>query len=170
MRENIDSAIPLVNSHGNFRNRYLDALMSRRERPVDPNTPGGRIRLLRSALGWTQGDLARAAKIRQPSLSAIETGHTGELTSSSLMRICAALDTNPEFVLTGRGAPVPTTVLQSVDERDMLEAFRRLSHRNQLKVLERAQALYDEQPAAPAAAPKPAAEILPTGPRGRTRT
>jgi transcriptional regulator with XRE-family HTH domain len=65
---------------------------------------GQRIRELREQKGLNQPELARRIKIAQPSLSAIESGKTKTLRDSTLLRLAAALDTDPEYIRTGRHA------------------------------------------------------------------
>jgi transcriptional regulator with XRE-family HTH domain len=66
----------------------------------------GRIRALREAKGWSQRELARRAKVRQPSLSAIETGQAKRIDVAMLERIANAL-----------GADLVDLVTSSVKQR-----------------------------------------------------
>lgn len=69
-----------------------------------PTTAGDRIRNERKALGWTQGRLAKEAKIpnaRQSFVSAIENGSQSH--SKYFSAIVRALGLNEEWVNTGRG-------------------------------------------------------------------
>ena len=50
---------------------------------------GGKIRQLREALGWSQAELARRSRVRQPTIATIEQGL--QRTSRALPRIAVAL-------------------------------------------------------------------------------
>lgn len=89
------------------------------------DTPGERVRALRRAKGWNQGQLAKRASIAQPSLSQIETGDTRTLRGPTLLNLARVLEVNPSWILTGRDSPVEPQPL-SVDESELLTLFRSL--------------------------------------------
>lgn len=64
---------------------------------VDPNTPGGRIRMLRRAFGWSQMILATKANVSQPAISLWEQNLT-EPGDASLRALASALNTTPHFL------------------------------------------------------------------------
>lgn len=55
----------------------------------------------------TQTQLAKAAKISQPSMWAIENGVTkpDKIRASTLLRLAAVLDSSPEYIRDGKGDP-----------------------------------------------------------------
>jgi len=59
---------------------------------VDDQRVGSVIRAVRLRRGWRQADLARRAKVSQPTVSRFERGHPGSFTLDALRRISAALD------------------------------------------------------------------------------
>lgn len=69
------------------------------------DTIGKRIRALREQRNWNQATLAKAVGIRPPSLSQIDTGRTKTLKAATILRIAAALEANPDYLLTGTGSP-----------------------------------------------------------------
>lgn len=64
--------------------------------PVAPHADaiealGRAIRALRTAMGWSQADLARRARMSQPTVSAVERGRVGDVTFETAWRLLAAL-------------------------------------------------------------------------------
>ena len=53
---------------------------------------GSAIRSVRRRKGWSQEELARKAKISQPSVSRLERGHLGPMRLDDIRRVAAALD------------------------------------------------------------------------------
>lgn len=86
---------------------------------------GKRIRALRKARGLNQGELAGKIGIKQPSLSDIESGATKELMAETLLKIAAALETNPLWLQTGKGSPVLPSDM-TPDESEALSIYRGL--------------------------------------------
>ena len=62
-----------------------------------------RIKELREARGWSQAELARRAKVRQATLSAIENQLTTGVDFAVLDRLARALEVDPGFLLVRRG-------------------------------------------------------------------
>jgi transcriptional regulator with XRE-family HTH domain len=60
----------------------------------------GRIAELRTAQGLSQAELAKRAKIRQATLSAIESGTTRRVDFDVLERLADALGVDPALLLT----------------------------------------------------------------------
>lgn len=52
---------------------------------------GRAIRALRMAIGWSQADLARRARMSQPTVSAVERGRVGDVTFETAWRLLVAL-------------------------------------------------------------------------------
>jgi transcriptional regulator with XRE-family HTH domain len=72
---------------------------------------GARVRWLREQKNMSQASLARALGIKPPSLSEIELNKTKSPSASTLLKIAAILDANPDWIINGRG----THTLQSSD-------------------------------------------------------
>jgi transcriptional regulator with XRE-family HTH domain len=62
-----------------------------------------RIREARQARKMTQIQLAKAASIKQPSLSELETGESKTLSGDTLIALSAALRVRPEWLQNGKG-------------------------------------------------------------------
>jgi transcriptional regulator with XRE-family HTH domain len=50
-----------------------------------------RVKELREALGWSQGELSRRSKVRQATISQIENGHAKSVSFDVLRRLARAL-------------------------------------------------------------------------------
>lgn len=62
-----------------------------------------RLKTLREDMGLTQTALAKKAKVSQPTISLYESGKPTEYRAHILMKIAAALETTPEYLMTGMG-------------------------------------------------------------------
>ena len=62
-----------------------------------------RVRELREAKGWSQRDLARRAKVRQATVSAIEAGQTKGIDFVTLERLAKALAVDPGYLIVKKG-------------------------------------------------------------------
>lgn len=78
------------------------------------NAVGGRIRARRFERNMSQAALARAVGIKPPSLADIESGETKRVSAVVLMAIGKALDTDPNYFLTGKSEiDVSPTIAQA---------------------------------------------------------
>lgn len=69
-------------------------------------TVGERIRAIRLAWGWTQGELADRLGTKQQLLSHWERG-IAEPSAAAMASLCATLNVRPEAMTTGEGFSVP---------------------------------------------------------------
>lgn len=132
---NIDVSIRRVNRHVDTRLSHT-ARMSIAER----------VQSLRKNAKLTQKQLANRVGIKQPSLSAIETGDTLEISGTVLLALARELRANPEWILYGRGNPHGSVEL-SADEKEMLDAWRALGTDSRSAVLQMARLLQPKTPA-----------------------
>lgn len=86
---------------------------------------GKRVRALRKARGLTQVQLAKRAGVTQSAISDIERGDTTEMMGPTLSALCAALGTNPPWLLDGKGTPA-AAIHADIDEGELLAVFRAL--------------------------------------------
>lgn len=97
---------------------------------------GERLREARRARKVTQAQLAKAAGVKQPSISELETGETKMISGDTLIAISSALRVRPEWLLTNRGQmedDVGATL--SPDERQLLANYRAATPRWRVSLL-----------------------------------
>lgn len=99
------------------------------------NSVGLRIRYARKELRkLNQEDLAKAASIKQPSLSELETGETKEISGPVLVSLSKALRVRPEWLMTGEDPIEPSAAAANSDEGELLELYRAASPRWRLAI------------------------------------
>ena len=105
---------------------------------------GKRVKGLRNALGLTQKQLAQKVGISQPSIANIEGGRTEELRGPTLAGLCKALNTNQDYLLTGKGDPGPIAIV-TIDHKELLDIWSALDDLSRDSLLTSARALLDRQ-------------------------
>jgi transcriptional regulator with XRE-family HTH domain len=103
---------------------------------------GKRIRALRMARGMKQKDLARAIGVAAPSLSELETGKSKEPSGPVLAALCRALQTNQDWLLTGKGSPAAYAPLDG-DQTEVAAIWERLPDEGRAALLATARGLRD---------------------------
>lgn len=106
---------------------------------------GDRIRTLRKAMGLTQIKLAEMAGIHQSSLSELERGDTKKGFGQTIVALAKALQTNPEWLTTGKGNPSPS-FHGSIDESEAVTIYRMLPPDMRNAWMATGRALLDQQP------------------------
>lgn len=66
-------------------------------------TMGDRIKLLRQAKGWSQGDLAGRVGVTAGAISHWESGLTKNIKLETFLRLCEELGTAPHYLIFGPG-------------------------------------------------------------------
>ena len=108
---------------------------------------GKRVRALRKARGLTQVQLAALLRVSQPGISDIERGDTHAVTGETLTALARALQTNPDWIITGKGSPAPA-VSTGIEEGELLAIFRELrpDQREALMIVARSMSDQNGQP------------------------
>jgi transcriptional regulator with XRE-family HTH domain len=111
--------------------------MTSRDYKGSPTTLGGRVKAVRVEKHLTQQQLAKACKIAQPSLSAIEANEVSFLKDSTLLALAAALGVSASWLSTGKGSRdrVGDGEPTLTDEHKLVEGFRRLDANSRFSVL-----------------------------------
>jgi transcriptional regulator with XRE-family HTH domain len=78
----------------------------------------GQIRTRRKQLGLRQADLAKAARVSLPTISALEQGRIRELGFSKITRILAALRLELRLHEANRGRPTLDDLREEADENE----------------------------------------------------
>ena len=110
-----------------------------------PSELSNRVRSTREARGLSQAALARLARIAQPSLSQIESGQTASLRGTTLLKLAQALQVDPEWIQSGKGAGA-TDRPAFHDEEQALRIFRKLGPFDRARWLAIGQTLLDHSP------------------------
>jgi transcriptional regulator with XRE-family HTH domain len=117
-------------------------------------TFGTRVKQMRTIKGLTQKALAAAIRIKQPSLSEIETGETAQPTAQVLMDLAKELECSPGWLLSGKGSPASGGQV-TIDESELLEAYRGIDERGRTDLLAYARTLLARHPGRSRANPFP---------------
>jgi transcriptional regulator with XRE-family HTH domain len=116
---------------------------------------GKRIRALRAARGMNQRTLARLIGIAPPSLSELETGKSREPSGPVLAALCRVLNTNQDWLLTGKGEAGAYTMLDG-DQTELQAIWTVLPPEGKSALIAAARALRDAYvPGASASNPYP---------------
>lgn len=122
-----------------------------------PMSVGSRIKALRIEKGMDQGELARAAKIKQSTLSDLESGRSQRPRGDSLVRLAAVLQVDHDWLMTGHGLPLPK-VQPDIDESHLLAMYRAMTDANRSALIATARALMDSQGSGPELPGRPSAK------------
>lgn len=103
------------------------------------NVIGQRIAALREAKGLSQAALAKKVGIKQPSLWAIEKGHSKDLKHETVVKLADALAITTDALM----SPEPTSSLTLIEEAELSLIFRRLTKEDQGHLIATARAYRD---------------------------
>lgn len=107
--------------------------------PPKLDTPGQRVKWLREEKRMLQSTLDKLVGIKQPSLSQLENGSTKSPAASTLLKIAATLDANPDWIIHGAGHPFELD--RKASETEMAEVFSKLSPEHQAAILAAAKSI-----------------------------
>lgn len=149
----------MVNKNSRDYERGIKMFNMVKDYKGSPSTLGGRVKAVRVEKHLTQQQLAKACKIAQPSLSAIESNEVSFIKDSTLLALAAALGVSASWLSTGKGARdragdgEPTLT----DEHALVDGFRRLDANARASVLALVMSLGTTQK--PLRETKPAAKV-----------
>jgi transcriptional regulator with XRE-family HTH domain len=104
-------------------------------------TIGERIRWLIEARGYKQTELAQKMDLTQATISNWLTGHSRKPSAPSLLKLAAALQCNPQFIVDGTGDPWQMDVITAESEQTLLSSFRNMDPAAQAALLAAAKAM-----------------------------
>lgn len=104
-------------------------------------TIGDRLRFLIEARGYTQVELAAKIGLTQAAISNIVTNSSRKPSAPTLLKLAAALQANPDWIITGEGEPFQMNVIGAKGEQQLLEAFRELDDQAKAALLAAAKAM-----------------------------
>ena len=131
------------------RVRRLPALVDRSSadvhEPMTKNyeklTIGDRLRFLIEARGYTQVELAAKIGLTQAAISNIVTNSSRKPSAPTLLKLAAALQANPDWIITGQGDPFQINVIGAKAEQELLESFRQLDDQAKAALIAAAKAM-----------------------------
>lgn len=104
-------------------------------------TIGERIRWLIEARGYKQTELAAKMDLTQATISNWITGASRKPNAPSLLKLAAALQCNPQWVIDGTGDPWQMNKMTQESEQELLEAFRAMEPQAQAALIAAANAM-----------------------------
>jgi len=104
-------------------------------------TIGDRLRYLIEVRGYTQVELAKKCGITQAAISNIVTDSSRKPSAPTLLKLAAALQANPEWIINGEGDPFQMNVIGAKSEQQLLEVFRDLDDQSKAALIAAAKAM-----------------------------
>lgn len=104
-------------------------------------TIGDRIRWLIEARGYKQTELAAKMELTQATISNWLTGASRKPNAPSLLKLAAALQCNPQWILDGTGDPWQMNQITQQSEQELIEAFRAMDPQAQAGLIAAAKAM-----------------------------
>lgn len=105
---------------------------------------GDRVRFLLEKRGYTQVEIAQKCGITQAAISNIVTDSSRKPSAPTLLKLAAALQANPEWIITGEGDPWQMNVIGKKSEQELLETFRTMKPATQAALIAAAKAMAGE--------------------------
>lgn len=104
-------------------------------------TIGDRLRYLIEVRRYTQVELAEKIGVTQAAISNLVTDSSRKPSAPTLLKLAAALQANPDWIMTGQGEPFQMNVIGAKSEQELLEAFRQLDDQAKAALLSAAKAM-----------------------------
>ena len=104
----------------------------------EATTLGGRVRMLREYRKLTQTELGKKVGVSQSALAQVESGMTQTIKGNTLLRLAAALEANPRWIMSGKGEPLQLDV--PGDASEMLELYEMLDDDHKSAIMAAAKA------------------------------
>jgi len=104
-------------------------------------TVGDRIRWLIEARGYKQTELAEKMDLTQATISNWITGASRKPNAPSLLKLAAALNCNPQWIIDGTGDPWQMNMVNKDSEQELLQAFRDMDPAAQAALIAAAHAM-----------------------------
>lgn len=104
-------------------------------------TIGDRLRYLIEVRGYTQVELAAKIGVTQAAISNIVTNSSRKPSAPTLLKLAAALQANPDWIITGQGEPFQMNTIGQKSEQELLESFRQLDDQAKAALIAAAKAM-----------------------------
>lgn len=110
-------------------------------KPLEINTVGDRLRYLIEVRKYTQVELAKKIGLTQAAISNLVTDSSRKPSAPTLLKLAAALQANPDWIITGDGEPFQINTIGARAEQDLLEVFRQMDDGAKAALLAAAKAM-----------------------------
>lgn len=104
-------------------------------------TIGDRLRYLIEVRGYTQVELAKKCGVTQAAISNIVTDASRKPSAPTLLKLAAALQANPEWIINGEGDPFQMNTISAKSEQQLIEVFRDLDDQSKAALIAAAKAM-----------------------------
>ena len=104
-------------------------------------TIGDRLRYLIEVRGYTQVELAAKIGLTQAAISNIVTNASRKPSAPTLLKLAAALQANPDWIITGQGEPFQMNTIGAKSEQELIESFRQLDDQAKAALIAAAKAM-----------------------------
>jgi transcriptional regulator with XRE-family HTH domain len=102
---------------------------------------GDRLRYLIEVRGYTQVALAQKIGLTQAAISNLVTDSSRKPSAPTLLKLAAALQANPDWILTGEGEPFQMNTIGARAEQTLIELFRHMDDQSKAAILAAAKAM-----------------------------
>ena len=102
---------------------------------------GDRLRYLIEVRKYTQVELAKKIGVTQAAISNLVTDSSRKPSAPTLLKLAAALQANPDWIMTGQGEPFEMNIVGKRSERELLEAYRNMDPQAQAALIAAAKAM-----------------------------
>jgi transcriptional regulator with XRE-family HTH domain len=102
---------------------------------------GDRLRYLIEVRGYTQVALAQKVGVTQAAISNLVTDSSRKPSAPTLLKLAAALQANPDWIITGEGEPFQMSTVGAKSEQQLIEAFRAMDDQAKAALLAAAKAM-----------------------------
>ncbi len=102
---------------------------------------GDRLRYLIEVRKYTQVALAEKIGVTQAAISNLVTDSSRKPSAPTLLKLAAALQANPDWIMTGQGEPFEMNIVGKKSERELLEAYRNMDPQAQAALIAAAKAM-----------------------------
>lgn len=102
---------------------------------------GDRLRYLIEVRKYTQVELAKKVGVTQAAISNLVTDSSRKPSAPTLLKLAAALQANPDWIMTGQGEPFEMSTVGKKSEQQLLESFRNMDPQAQAALIAAAKAM-----------------------------
>lgn len=99
---------------------------------------GARVKAMREYRGFSQKKLGEKIGVSQSAIAQVESGETKMIKGNTLLRMAAALEANPRWIMSGKGEPLGMD--ETVDGNELLALYESMSDEHKAALVAAARA------------------------------